>query len=146
MDKKQTLKAFLICFNGRKTLLYGVGKRAGINIFRPVGGHVELFEYSKDTIRREVKEELNSGISGLQFLGVIENIFWRDGSKHHEIDFMYYGKLTNKKLYNEEKIEIIDGRKRITAQWLDVGKLSERNVVPPGTYSYMRKLMRKRDE
>jgi hypothetical protein len=63
------------------------------------------------------------------------------GSRHHEVDFMYYGRLTNQSLYKSDAVEIDEDGRKIKGQWIDISKLSESNVVPQGTYRHMLGLM-----
>lgn len=60
---------------------------------RLIGGTVELGESHRDTIRREVDEELGATIHDLTLLGTVENIFTIDGALGHEIVFIYSGRL-----------------------------------------------------
>ena len=60
---------------------------------RLIGGTVELGESHRDTIRREVDEELGATIRDLTLLTTVENIFTLDGDLGHEIVFLYSGRL-----------------------------------------------------
>lgn len=54
---------------------------------------MELGESHRDTIRREVDEELGATIRDLTLLTTVENIFTLDGDLGHEIVFLYSGRL-----------------------------------------------------
>ena len=43
--------------------------------YRPLGGGIEFGERSEETIRREIREELNEEVTALRYLGTLENIF-----------------------------------------------------------------------
>lgn len=60
---------------------------------RLVGGGVELGETHHDAIIREVDEELGARIDGLQYVGMLENIFRYNGELGHEIVAVYKGRL-----------------------------------------------------
>jgi ADP-ribose pyrophosphatase YjhB (NUDIX family) len=60
---------------------------------RLIGGSVELGEFHRDAIVREVDEELGAAIQDLTFLTTVENIFRIDGVLGHEIVFLYTGRL-----------------------------------------------------
>ncbi|MCB0856079.1 MAG: NUDIX domain-containing protein, partial [Bacteroidetes bacterium] len=72
--------------------------------FRPLGGIVNFGEYSWETIRREIKEELGEEITNLTFIGPAENLFQYQGTPGHEIIFMFEGEFVNKNTYKQEKI------------------------------------------
>jgi ADP-ribose pyrophosphatase YjhB (NUDIX family) len=47
---------------------------------RPLGGHVEFGEYARDTVHRELQEEIGQALTAVQLAGVLENIFqWGGG-------------------------------------------------------------------
>lgn len=60
---------------------------------RLVGGSVEVGETHRETIIREVDEELGARILDLTHLGMIENIFRYNGELGHEIVALYSGRL-----------------------------------------------------
>lgn len=60
---------------------------------RLIGGTVEFGETHRQTIIREIDEELGAEIIDLEFLGVVENIFVFDGEPGHEIVALYSGRL-----------------------------------------------------
>lgn len=60
---------------------------------RLIGGSVEHGETHRAAIEREAAEELSATISGLRYLGVVENIFRYEGEAGHEIVFVYTGRL-----------------------------------------------------
>lgn len=60
---------------------------------RLIGGSVELGEFHRDAIVREVHEELGAAIQNLAFLATVDNVFRMDGSLGHEVVFLYSGRL-----------------------------------------------------
>jgi ADP-ribose pyrophosphatase YjhB (NUDIX family) len=56
---------------------------------RPLGGNVEFGEYALDTVHRELHEEIRQHLTGVRLLGVLENIFHRDGALQHEVVFTF---------------------------------------------------------
>lgn len=69
--------------------------------YRPLGGGIEYGEYSRDTLIREIKEELDTELNVLSYLGTIENIFTFEGSLGHEIVQVYEAELVDKTLYEQ---------------------------------------------
>lgn len=64
-----------------------------VGYHRLIGGGVELGETHREAVRREVHEELGSGIEDLELLAATENIFHMDELLGHEIVFLYLGRL-----------------------------------------------------
>lgn len=60
---------------------------------RLIGGSVQLGEFHRDAIVREVHEELGAAIQKLDFLATVDNVFRMDGSLGHEVVFLYSGRL-----------------------------------------------------
>jgi ADP-ribose pyrophosphatase YjhB (NUDIX family) len=72
--------------------------------YRPLGGGIEFGETADDTVRRELKEELNVEVGEVRYLGTLENIFTFNGTPGHEIVMIHDGVLTNSGLYEQAVI------------------------------------------
>jgi 8-oxo-dGTP pyrophosphatase MutT (NUDIX family) len=70
--------------------------------YRPLGGQIEFGEYSLDALRRELREELNTEIENIRYMGVLENIFHFEGVKGHEVVFVYEVDFIDRKYYEQE--------------------------------------------
>ena len=60
---------------------------------------MEFGEYSVQTIQREYREEIGSGIENLGYWQTLENVFIFEGSTGHEIVLVFQGDLTDKSIY-----------------------------------------------
>jgi ADP-ribose pyrophosphatase YjhB (NUDIX family) len=56
---------------------------------RPLGGHVEFGEYARQTVHRELDEEIGQRLIDVRLLGILENIFHWRGSTQHEVVFLF---------------------------------------------------------
>jgi 8-oxo-dGTP pyrophosphatase MutT (NUDIX family) len=72
--------------------------------YRSLGGGIEFGEKAEDTVRRELKEELNVEVGEVHYLGTLENIFTFNGTPGHEIVLIYDGVLVNSGLYEQAEI------------------------------------------
>jgi ADP-ribose pyrophosphatase YjhB (NUDIX family) len=106
----------------------GSDQKTGEIFCRLLGGGIELGESSNQTLKREIKEELNATILNEKLLGVIENIFEFNGKKGHEITFLYQGDLAEKNLYSQNKIKIVDKNDKY-AEWVAVSKIKNGNIT-----------------
>ncbi len=86
--------------------------------YRPLGGAIEFGEYAEDALRREIEEELNAGITGICYLGMMENLFTFDGIPGHEIVLVYDATFTDRSRYNETSFIGDEGGTPFTAEWL----------------------------
>ena len=75
---------------------------------RPLGGHVEFGEYALDTVRREFAEEIGQELTGVQLLGVLENIFGWRGRTEHEVVFIFAAAFADEAAYEIEEQLIRD--------------------------------------
>jgi 8-oxo-dGTP pyrophosphatase MutT (NUDIX family) len=76
------------------------------HFYRPLGGGIEFGENSKDTIRRELMEEVQLELDedSLRYLGALENVFMFNGTAGHEIVLVYDGSLKNASMYEQDCI------------------------------------------
>lgn len=65
----------------------------GSSVWFLPGGRVEMTESSIESIRRELREELETDCRVLRLLWVIENFFWLKGARFHEIGLYYLVEL-----------------------------------------------------
>lgn len=81
---------------------------AGELFHRPLGGHVEFGEYALDTVHREFIEEIGQALTAVQLAGVLENIFEWDGSRQHEIVFVFTAAFADEAAYEIGEQAILD--------------------------------------
>lgn len=53
------------------------------------GGHVEFGETAKQTLKRELKEELGVNARKFSYMGTVENIYSEHANMHHEINLVF---------------------------------------------------------
>jgi ADP-ribose pyrophosphatase YjhB (NUDIX family) len=106
---------------------------------------VEFGESSEEALRREISEELDTGIENPRLVGVLENIFTFDGRQGHEIVFVYDAELVNTALYNVEKFTGHESNgETYNAIWLDLETIGPQTppVYPDGLLELMEKDMK----
>ena len=101
------------------------------NFYRPLGGAIEFGETSADTITREIAEELGAAVTGLRYLGTVENIFTFNGQTGHEIVMVYDGAFADASLYDQWVIEgVEDDGESLRAVWLELAECND-PAAPP---------------
>lgn len=123
---KITVKAMCVVVRNGQEVLAGIGRDdvKGEDFGRIIGGKVEFGETAEVALRREFKEELNTCLENLSFIKVIENIFIYNSQTGHEIVFIYTGNLTDKTLYQKERIKVKDGGKEFDVVWISLNDVS----------------------
>lgn len=134
-------KASLLIVNDGKILL---SRSMDGSYVRPPGGHIEYFEHSKTAVRREIMEEISSGISDLRLEKVVENLFHYRGRKLHDIYFIYSGTLTNKALYTTDPIAGDENGDLKNFYWIKVSDIlsGKERLVPGGLLGIVARLNR----
>jgi 8-oxo-dGTP pyrophosphatase MutT (NUDIX family) len=112
--------------------------------YRPLGGGIEFGESSKETICRELMEELSLELDedSLRYLGTLENIYIFNGTPGHEIVFIYDGILKEPQAY--ERAEILGKElngENIRAVWKSLDEFGDGDgkaiLYPPGLLSLL---------
>ncbi len=107
------------------------------NFFRLIGGGLEFGETAEQGIRREVREELNSEIKNLEFIGVVQNIFEYRGRKGHQIVFLFKGKL-EQELSEKARIIISEAYGELEAQCISCQDVLENKIKLYPEFDYSR--------
>ena len=98
-----------------------------------VGGRVQIFESSEETVKREIEEEIGKKVEIIGYIATIENFFNAKNKNYHEILFVHQAEFVHE---NDKKItetlQNIEKNKEVHIQyeWLDVNKLDEYDIRP----------------
>jgi ADP-ribose pyrophosphatase YjhB (NUDIX family) len=99
--------------------------------YRPLGGGVEFGEYGRDTLIREMKEEVNAEINVLEYLGTIENIFVFEGIMGHEIVQVYAAEFVDPRMYEQPTmIGVEDNEATFNVVWKSLESFQKENAPP----------------
>ena len=85
--------------------------------YRPLGGAIEFGERSRESIVREIREEMDAEIKDLTYIGTIENIFTYDGKPGHEIVLIYEASFVDSLLYRLKSVRLKDNGDWLVAMW-----------------------------
>ncbi|MDX1534938.1 MAG: NUDIX domain-containing protein, partial [Thermoplasmata archaeon] len=101
--------------------------------YRPLGGEIEFGEKARDTVIRELREEISAEVTNLRFLEAVENLFTLEGEPGHEIVLIFEGDFVDSSFYEREALE---GKEEdevpFVASWkpLDVFRRGEHPLYP----------------
>jgi 8-oxo-dGTP pyrophosphatase MutT (NUDIX family) len=101
-----------------------------LTFYRPLGGTIEFGEHSAATIERELSEELGAAVTGLRYLGALENIFIHNGQSGHEIVMVYDGEFADRSLYERETLEGDDNGGPLRAVWVELAECAKTGAPP----------------
>jgi 8-oxo-dGTP pyrophosphatase MutT (NUDIX family) len=104
MNQIRPLAICIFSHNGKILVSEEHDPSKGETFYRPLGGGIEFGEYSVETIRRELKEEISAEVTDLVYLGTLENIFIFNGIPGHEVVQVYDGALVESGLYEQAAI------------------------------------------
>jgi ADP-ribose pyrophosphatase YjhB (NUDIX family) len=136
-EKKIRLKAMCLFTHEGKTLASkGHDDKKDEIFYRVIGGSVDFGEKTEEAVRREVKEELGCEVENLELVKVVENIFEYNGIPGHEVVFLYKGNLSNKTLYKQDKIHIIEPYAEFDAEWVPVEDIVSGKAILYPTLDY----------
>jgi ADP-ribose pyrophosphatase YjhB (NUDIX family) len=97
---------------------------AGELFHRPLGGHVELGEYARDTVQRELAEEIGQELTAARLAGVLENIFTWGDKTQHEVVFVFTAGFADPAAYEITEQRIRDEQDRVRVIWRPAGATS----------------------
>jgi 8-oxo-dGTP pyrophosphatase MutT (NUDIX family) len=142
--KKNRVRAIAICVfcNGDRLLVAeGFDEVKNQKFYRPLGGTIEFGEYSAETVRRELMEEIQAEVTDLEYLGTLENIFTFNGHNGHEIVFIYDGKFTDQGLYTQEVLRGDEAGVGFKAIWINLHEVGPGSppLYPTGLAELLRK-------
>jgi len=109
--------------------------------YRPIGGTTEFCEYTIETIKREILEEMKAEIKNVRLKQVWENIFVCDGKNGHEIVFLYRADFVDKRNYERKEYKIVESNgEEVEAFWIKTKEFDERKLrlVPEALIEYLK--------
>ncbi|NEQ98694.1 MAG: NUDIX hydrolase [Cyanothece sp. SIO2G6] len=118
--KKKRIRPIAIClFRHQDKILVHQGfdpvKQA--YFYRPLGGGIDFGESSHDAVIREIREELGAEVVKVRLLGILESIFTLRGNLGHEIVFAYDGEFVDRTLYDQPRLQAVEGEATFEAEW-----------------------------
>jgi ADP-ribose pyrophosphatase YjhB (NUDIX family) len=95
------------------------------------GGHVELMETARDTLSREMKEEIGLDVTVGRLLWVVENFFDYQGKANHELGLHFSMTLpVSPEPMRHETFAGCEERLRLIFRWFPLEELPEAPIYP----------------
>lgn len=112
-----------VCIESGKILLCRTN--GAENTYLP-GGHVEFMETARQSLEREIVEELGVESSAGEFLGVVEHSFIQKGRRHCEWTVFFELDIPSLDSANT----VVAAEDHISFQWCDIFELSAAKLEP----------------
>jgi 8-oxo-dGTP pyrophosphatase MutT (NUDIX family) len=92
------------------------------------GGRVEMFEFSKETLLREMMEETGLEVKVGELRWIVENFFEYNGRLHHEVGFYYLMNF----LYLPDQSDFVvrDGDNELIFRWFNISDVAAIKIYP----------------
>ncbi len=117
-----------VCLRDEDVLLH---KNAADDYWTLPGGRAELMEFSPETLRREMQEELDVQVNVGRLLWVIENFFDLESEIWHELSLYYLMSFPEKhKYYDSLEFHGIEDSGRLIFRWFPIAGLIEMRLFP----------------
>ncbi len=133
-------KSLALIWRDNRILVCAIPDDTGrIKGWRPLGGTIEFGERSRETIVRELAEEISATVRDVRPLTVLENIYQHEGQTGHEVVFIYTVVLDDCGLAAADEFVVDDEGTRFACAWVPVSdfKTKKTALFPDGLLDFV---------
>ncbi|MFX0009573.1 MAG: NUDIX hydrolase [Candidatus Hermodarchaeota archaeon] len=96
------------------------------------GGRGELLENSKETLKREMKEEIDVDIKVIRVIYFVENFFQFENFTHHEVSIYYLMQVPEKFSFSSKNNSFKgkEGKLDLIFKWFKLDQLKDIRLYP----------------
>jgi ADP-ribose pyrophosphatase YjhB (NUDIX family) len=100
--------------------------------WRLPGGTIEFGEHGRETVVREIREELDVEVVEVSYLGTVENIFTYLGVAGHDLVRVYSARFADTRLYDQARFDCVeaDGA-QFTCVWKPIADFRAGTLLYP---------------
>ena len=98
------------------------------NFWSLPGGRVDMFEFSRETLLREMLEEIGKTVQVGKLLWVVENFFEYNAIRHHEIGFYYQMEIPD--LQNQDDFLVTEDDNTLLFHWENIQEIDAESIYP----------------
>lgn len=118
----------VILMDNHRVLLH---QKEGDNFWALPGGRVAMFESSRETAVREIREEIGVDITIDRLLWHTENFFLFENKRFHELVDYYLGRLLgNSNIRDQGEFKGLEGKETLIYKWFPISELQEVELYP----------------
>lgn len=128
-DVRFTLRIAGVLVDNGRVLLH---RAEGDEFWALPGGRGELQEPAVETLRREMREELDVDVEVVRLLWVVENFFLNSGWHHHELGMYFLMRAPADWLLRHTNGPFLgqEGQVTLVFQWFPLDRLETMRVYP----------------
>jgi 8-oxo-dGTP pyrophosphatase MutT (NUDIX family) len=129
-----------VCIERQQVLL---NQEVGTDYWFLPGGRCQLMEPAADTLRREMREELEVTVRVGRMLWIVENFFVFDGRPYHELGLYFHMSLPSSSAYRDQDRTFVRTLpRRFRYRWFPVGELQQLRLYPTTVQNQLHRLPR----
>jgi 8-oxo-dGTP pyrophosphatase MutT (NUDIX family) len=98
------------------------------NFWSLPGGRADLFEFTRETLLREMMEETGMQVDVTDLMWVVENFFSYNGNRYHEVGFYYKMRITS--LKDLRDFQAVEEGSQLLFKWHEIASLHEIPIYP----------------
>jgi ADP-ribose pyrophosphatase YjhB (NUDIX family) len=127
-NERFVLRVAGIAIHRNQVLLFSV---VGWDWWALPGGRVEMLEKSEDTLKREMREELETEVEVGRLVWIVENFFKDGGRSYHEVGLHYSIILPdNASILSSSEYHCTDGPVKLRFRWFPLSELENVQIRP----------------
>ena len=101
------------------------------NLWSLPGGRCEMMEFSKETIQRELLEEINETVNVKDLIWIVENKFIHNSVNNHELGLYYKTELrANSSIKNKNEFFGVEDTHKLIFKWFKLTEIKDKNIYP----------------
>lgn len=108
--------------------------------YRFLGGGIDFGETSAAALVREFKEEIQAELTQVEYLGCLDNIFWLNGKRKHELVQLFRAQFVDTRFYQlEAQFDLVEGDRTTKAFWIKTADVLNGScrLVPDSCLKYL---------
>ncbi len=108
--------------------------------YRFLGGGIDFGETSQTALTREFEEEIQAGLTDIEYITCLDNIFTFNGKPKHELIQLFRARFADVSFYQlDKRFSLVEGDRTTQAIWLATQRVltGECRLVPESCLQFL---------